>query len=160
MKTYPWVEDLGRPVPRVAMPRALRLQVPGGTMHVVARCNNREFYFSTAEDITPLLARPSSSPMSAPVQTPRFLQAEGSWTHQGGRRLDAHNLSDEGACLELSDRLEESSAIQLLFQTDHGGFAVGAVVIWAAALSQTEGRGHSPRGELSRPHARSAAGAP
>ena len=47
-----------------------------------------------------------------------------------------HNLSDEGACLELSDRLEESSAIQLLFQTDHGGFAVGAVVIWAAALRQ------------------------
>ena len=47
-----------------------------------------------------------------------------------------HNLSDEGACLELSDRLEESSAIQLLFQTDDGGFAVGAVVIWAAALRQ------------------------
>jgi hypothetical protein len=47
-----------------------------------------------------------------------------------------HNLSDEGACLELSDRLEESSAIQLLFQTDHGGLAVGAVVIWAAALRQ------------------------
>ena len=34
-----------------------------------------------------------------------------------------HNLSEEGACLELSDRLEDSSAIQLLFQTDHGGFA-------------------------------------
>ena len=84
-------------------------------------------------------------------KTPEPIKAGVGWTH---------NLSDEGACLELSDRLEESSAIQLLFQTDHGGFAVGAVVIWAAALSQTEGRGHSPRGELSRPHARSAAGAP
>jgi hypothetical protein len=38
--------------------------------------------------------------------------------------------------LELSDRLEESSAIQLLFQTDYGGLAVDAVVIWAAALRQ------------------------
>ena len=47
-----------------------------------------------------------------------------------------HNLSDEGACLELSDRIEESSAVQILFQTDHGGLAVGAVVIWAASLRQ------------------------
>ena len=47
-----------------------------------------------------------------------------------------HNLSDEGACLELSGRLEDSSSIQLLFQTDHGGLAVGAVVIWAASLRQ------------------------
>jgi len=47
-----------------------------------------------------------------------------------------HNLSDEGACLELSGRLEDSSSIQLLFQTDHGGLAIGAVVIWAAAIRQ------------------------
>ena len=46
------------------------------------------------------------------------------------------NLSEEGACLELSDRIEESSVIQLLFQTDHGALAVGAVVIWAAALRE------------------------
>ena len=60
-------------------------------------------------------------------KAPGPLKAGVGWTH---------NLSDEGACLELSDRLEESSAIQLLFQTDHGGFAVGAVVIWAAALRE------------------------
>jgi hypothetical protein len=29
---------------QVAMPRAGRLYAPGGTVHVVARCNNREFY--------------------------------------------------------------------------------------------------------------------
>ena len=31
VKPYPWVEDLLQPVPRVAMPRAPRMQVPGGT---------------------------------------------------------------------------------------------------------------------------------
>ena len=31
VKKYPWVEDLGQPVPRVAMRRAPRMQVPGGT---------------------------------------------------------------------------------------------------------------------------------
>jgi hypothetical protein len=43
MKRYPQVEDLLRPVLGVAMPRAGRLYAPGGTVHVVARCNNREF---------------------------------------------------------------------------------------------------------------------
>ena len=57
MKMYPRAEDLIQPLPRVAMPRAPRLQVPGGTMHVVARCNNREFSFSTAADFALLLAR-------------------------------------------------------------------------------------------------------
>ena len=47
MKPYPLVDDLPRPVRRVAMPRAPRLAAPGGTVHVVARCNNREFYFTT-----------------------------------------------------------------------------------------------------------------
>jgi putative transposase len=32
------------------------MPVPGGTLHVVARCNNREFYFSTADDFALLLA--------------------------------------------------------------------------------------------------------
>lgn len=36
-------EHLG-PVLRVAMPRAVRLYARGDTVHVVARCNNREFY--------------------------------------------------------------------------------------------------------------------
>ncbi len=36
------------PVRRASMPR-------GGTMHVVARCNNREFYFAAPEDFEILL---------------------------------------------------------------------------------------------------------
>jgi len=56
VKTYPRAKDLIQPLPQVAMPRAPRMQVPGGTMHVVARCNNREFYFSTADDFALLLA--------------------------------------------------------------------------------------------------------
>ena len=56
MKPYPVAEDLVRPVRRVRMPRAPRVVAPGGTIHVVARCNNREFYFTTAEDFDLLLA--------------------------------------------------------------------------------------------------------
>jgi putative transposase len=56
MKPYPLVEDLLRPVLGVAMPRAGRLYAPGGTAHVVARCNNREFSFTTPEDFEVLLA--------------------------------------------------------------------------------------------------------
>jgi hypothetical protein len=44
-KPYPLVDDLLSPVLRVAMPRAARLYAPEGTVHVVTRCNNREFYF-------------------------------------------------------------------------------------------------------------------
>ena len=53
------------PALRVAMPRApqvialphfVRNLSTGGTMHVVARCNNREFYFTSAEDFDCLLA--------------------------------------------------------------------------------------------------------
>jgi REP element-mobilizing transposase RayT len=36
VKKYPRAENLGQPVPRVSKPRAPRMQVPGGTMHVVA----------------------------------------------------------------------------------------------------------------------------
>ena len=56
LKPYPQGEDLLRPVLRVAMPRAQRLSAPGGTVHVATRCNNREFYFATAEDFERLLA--------------------------------------------------------------------------------------------------------
>lgn len=56
MKPYLPVDELIRPVLRVAMPRAPRLAAPGSTMHVVARCNNREFYFTTPEDFELLLA--------------------------------------------------------------------------------------------------------
>jgi hypothetical protein len=41
MRPYPSTEDLLRPVPRVQMPRAPRMVVPGSTVHVVSRCNNR-----------------------------------------------------------------------------------------------------------------------
>ncbi len=50
VKPYPLVSDMLEPALRVAMPRAPRLLAPGGTVHVVARCNNREFYLSTPED--------------------------------------------------------------------------------------------------------------
>jgi len=56
VKPYPQGEDLVAPAVRVRMPRAPRLVVPGGTIHVVARCNNREFYFTTADDFDCLLA--------------------------------------------------------------------------------------------------------
>ncbi len=42
MKPYPVVDDLLRPLLRVGMPRAGRLYASEGTVHVVARCNNRK----------------------------------------------------------------------------------------------------------------------
>ena len=57
MKPYPRVDDLLRPILGVAMPRAGRLYAPGGTVHVVARCNNREFSFTTPGDFEVLLDR-------------------------------------------------------------------------------------------------------
>jgi len=44
-----------RPGLQIAMPRLPRIYAPGGTMHVVARCNNREFYFAAQEDVEVLL---------------------------------------------------------------------------------------------------------
>jgi putative transposase len=56
MTRYPMVADLRRRASRVHMPRAPRLSAPGGTVHVVARCNNREFQLSTAADFEVLVA--------------------------------------------------------------------------------------------------------
>ena len=56
MRPYPPGDALLRPLLRVAMPRAGRLYAPGGTVHVVARCNNREFSFTTPADFEVLLA--------------------------------------------------------------------------------------------------------
>src|SRR5574341_578404 len=53
---YPLAADLVRPGGRVAMPRLPRLQGPGATVHVVGRCNNREFCFTTPDDFRMLLA--------------------------------------------------------------------------------------------------------
>ncbi len=48
MKAYPSVQDLLQPVLRVAMPRAMWVYASGSTVHVMARCNNREFWSSCA----------------------------------------------------------------------------------------------------------------
>jgi len=48
-------DNAGRPVLQIAMPRLPRLYAPGGTMHVVARCNTREFCFTAPEDFEILL---------------------------------------------------------------------------------------------------------
>ena len=48
MTIYPDVPP--RSVLQIAMPRAPRISAPGETVHVVARCNNREFYFTAPEE--------------------------------------------------------------------------------------------------------------
>ena len=53
MRPYPRVDDLLRPLLGVPMPRAGRLYASRGTVHVVARCNNREFYVTTPADTDP-----------------------------------------------------------------------------------------------------------
>lgn len=42
-------DDSLRPILQIAMPRVPRIYAPGETVHVVARCNNREFYFTAQE---------------------------------------------------------------------------------------------------------------
>jgi hypothetical protein len=41
MKAYRLADDLVQPLRRVAMPRSPRVVEPGGTVHVIARCNHR-----------------------------------------------------------------------------------------------------------------------
>ena len=57
-KPYPQVDDLLRPGHQgpdaPAAPRGS--MSPGGTVHVVARCNNREFYFTAPEDFQVVVA--------------------------------------------------------------------------------------------------------
>jgi len=55
MTFYSERDGAGRPVLQIAMPRLPRLYAPGRTRHVVARCNNREFYFAAPEDFEILL---------------------------------------------------------------------------------------------------------
>jgi putative transposase len=55
MSLYGERKDAVRPIHQIAMPRLPRLYAPGGAMHVVARCNNREFYFAAPEDFEILL---------------------------------------------------------------------------------------------------------
>jgi hypothetical protein len=70
VKPYPLVEDLVEPAVRVRMPRTPRVVAPGGTIHVVARCNNRECYFTTAEDFD--LPRAPSADPQAEARDPRW----------------------------------------------------------------------------------------
>jgi putative transposase len=56
VKRYPTVVDVFAQAARVRMPRAPRLYAPGGTVHVVARCNNREFCLTAAQDFEVLVA--------------------------------------------------------------------------------------------------------
>jgi putative transposase len=56
MSRYRLAQDLRPPLHRVAMPRAPRLVAPGGTVHVVSRCNNGEFCFRTPSDFEVLVA--------------------------------------------------------------------------------------------------------
>jgi PilZ domain len=71
------------------------------------------------------------SPIKLPVlytrKAPAPVKQGTGWTH---------NLSEEGACVELTDRLEGSSAIQLLFQTEKGSLTLSGVVVWAAIIRQ------------------------
>ena len=55
MSLYGDKEGVAGPVLQIAMPRLPRLYAPSGTMHVVGRCNNREFYFAAPEDFRILL---------------------------------------------------------------------------------------------------------
>ena len=52
---YPLAADVAVPATRVAMPRLPRLHAPGSTVHVVGRCNNGEFCFTTPDDFQILL---------------------------------------------------------------------------------------------------------
>jgi hypothetical protein len=61
------------------------------------------------------------------LKTPIAVTAGAGWTH---------NISEDGACLELPERLEESSAFPILFQTDHGSLSVGAKVIWVSKIRE------------------------
>ncbi len=67
MVQYTETDNLLRTVLQIAMPRAPRIYAPGITVHVVARCNNREFYFRTAEDFEILLDHLHEVMKDAPV---------------------------------------------------------------------------------------------
>lgn len=66
MKAYPVADDLVRPVLGVALPRPPRLVAPGGTVYVVARCDNRGCPFTSAADFAMLLATLSGKRKTVP----------------------------------------------------------------------------------------------
>jgi len=66
MTLYDERDGAVRPVLQIAMPRSPRIYYPGATMHVVARCNNLEFYFAAPEEseIDGQASVPSAAPSS------------------------------------------------------------------------------------------------
>jgi hypothetical protein len=65
------------------------------------------------------------------LKSPDLGKAGTGWTY---------DLSEEGACLELTDRMEAQSTLRLLLQTDQGALDLSVTVIWAAAMREA-GRG-------------------
>ncbi len=55
MFQYAETEGILKAALQIAMPRSPRIYAPGGTVHVVARCNNRDFYFHSDGDFEILL---------------------------------------------------------------------------------------------------------
>jgi len=70
---------------------------------------------------------PIKLPFLYQPKTPERAKSGTGWTH---------DLSEEGACLELPNRLAKGSTIRLLFQTDRFGLDLVAVVAWTAMLQQ------------------------
>jgi len=57
VEPYPLAASVVMRAGRAALPRLPRLHEPGGTVHVVGRCNNGEFCFAAPEDFQILLNR-------------------------------------------------------------------------------------------------------
>ena len=96
MKPYPLVDDLLRPILRVAITRAGRLDAPGGTGHVVARCNHREFGFTTSAGSVPDSHSPPTRETKNP---PRDSTHSSSWRPKGvrylfSRRCEGYKVAD------------------------------------------------------------------
>jgi hypothetical protein len=81
MTLYSEKDHALRPFLQIAMPRPPRIYAPGGTMHVVARFNNREFQFSSQPDPN-IKDRDSGCTNQRAVGSPEFLKRH----HPSGRR--------------------------------------------------------------------------
>ena len=108
MTLYGEREGAVRPVLQIAMPRWPRIYAPGGTMHVVARRNNREVNF-TARGESEIGGRanvPSAAPSSSNVIIHQAGEKESSLYLRKFERLEnkrcpvsPHCGSGEGAFL-------------------------------------------------------------
>jgi hypothetical protein len=73
MPLYSVRDGAVRPVVQNAMPRLPCLYASGGTMHLVARCDNREFYLGPQEDFQILLDH---------ALNPRLVDRDTRWASQ------------------------------------------------------------------------------